>query len=64
MPDETPMSPDAARAILAVERQTRAQQCWQAVQAALASHRCQLVARVVVTDDGRLAARVEIAAGE
>ena len=61
---EEQLSPQDAKALLEQDRLARAQQCQAAVQAALAQYRCQLVARVVVTEDGRLAARVELAPQE
>lgn len=53
---------DAARAALEADKRRRAQACGEAIQAALDAHGCQLVAVPFFTADGRIGARVELAA--
>lgn len=54
------LTPEEAKAVLEQERQNRANRCAVEVNAALEKYRCTLATPVMVTPDGRLAARVEI----
>ncbi len=59
------VSIEEARAALAADRQSRAEACREAVSAALEEYRCQLVAVIVPSPDGRSAmAQVQIVAME
>lgn len=58
------ITPEQAQALLAQERQQRAEACIAEVTAALQQHRCRVVAPISITADGRLVARVEIVAQE
>jgi hypothetical protein len=52
------LTPDAARQLLAQERVARERKCQQEIQTVLDKHGCQLIAQPIITEDGRMAARI------
>lgn len=53
---------EAAQAALEVDRDRRARMAVERIQAILAELRCEIVAKPVIQDDGRLAASITVVA--
>jgi hypothetical protein len=59
---EHPMTPTEAAALVEADKQARVKAAAEAVQAALTTHNCDLVALPTITAQGTLAAVVQIVA--
>jgi len=54
------LSAEEARRVIAAERDRRVRVCLADIQAALQRHGCEIVARPVITADGRIETKVEL----
>ena len=57
-----PITTEQARAMLAQERQARADACGKEIAAALEKHKCQLIGTPAFTPDGRVVVNMNVVA--
>ena len=58
--DEQTITPAKARMVLEADRQQRMKACSEEIAQVLARHGCQLVAVPMLSQDGRVVARVQV----